>query len=257
MRLAWPLVLAALLSAVLLSFYLFPRPELLGQALEQGGRLDEALGYYQQALALNPADDVTWLRVAGIHQLRGLPEPAIEIYQRLVTLDPYDVGYRRTLALLLEWSLRIDEAAVQKEQLAALDPQDIVVRRELISYYLLERKDYGAAIERAEEIVAARPHDVEALLDLAQLYGLAGRLRDAAAVAERARAVDPSNPLVHRALAQANRWEREVREAIARYREQLTRNPSDTVVLSNLAALLRRTGAVAEAEALEQQLAAR
>ncbi len=34
MRIAWPLVLAALVSVVLLSLYLFPRPELLGQALE-------------------------------------------------------------------------------------------------------------------------------------------------------------------------------------------------------------------------------
>lgn len=257
MRIAWPLVLAALVSVVLLSLYLFPRPELLGQALEQGGRLDEALAYYRQALAVNPADEVTWMRVAGIYQLRGLPEPAIEIYQHLVTLDPQDVGYRRTLALLLEWSLRLDEAAVQKEQLAALDPRDVVVRHELISYYLLERKDYAAAIQRAEEIVAARPQDVEALMYLAQLYRLTGRLREAASASERARAIDPTNPLVDRGLAQTNRWERELREAIAQYRELLARAPDDAVALSNLAMLLRRTGEVAEAEALEQRLAAR
>src|SRR4051794_11034610 len=97
--------LVALLAVVVLGLarYLVPKNTELGQALERSGRLDEALGYYMDALRTNPADEPTWVRVASVYQMRGDPFKAIDVYRHLTELDSTDLGYRRQLALLYDW----------------------------------------------------------------------------------------------------------------------------------------------------------
>jgi tetratricopeptide (TPR) repeat protein len=249
-----PLLLIGVAALTVLAFalYLVPRPEQIGDALEQSGRLEDALAYYSQALRANPADDTTLVRVGAIHTSRGQPEAAIDAYRRLVELSPNDAGYHRGLAQLYEWSLRLDEAAEQRVRVAELDPGDVAVRHSLVNYYILEKKDYATAISYAEEIVAARPHDGQALTDLADLYGQTRQLDRALATYQRAQAEDPTDPVIGRSVARASGWVRQTEALIQAYRVRLAEAPADAQLRSQLAELLRGVGRSAEANEIQQ-----
>jgi tetratricopeptide (TPR) repeat protein len=251
MRIPLLAIAAAALAVLAFALYLVPRPEQIGDALEQSGRLEDALAYYQQALRANPADDTSLLRVGAIHTNRGQPEAAIEVYRRLTELHPNDAGYHRGLAQLYEWSLRIDEAAAEQVRVAELDPGDVAVRSSLVHYYILEKKDYATAIRYAEEIVAARPHDGQALMDLAELYSQTRQLDRALATFQRAQAEDPTDPVIGRSVARANGWLRQTEALIQDYRVKLAETPDDAQLRSQLAELLRGVGRSAEADEVQ------
>jgi tetratricopeptide (TPR) repeat protein len=248
------MILVFVIGIMIASVALIPRPAQIGQALELSGRLDDAVAYYQKALAENPGDEVTRVRLANVFQLRGEPVLAGATYQELITLDPDDVGYRRLLAELEEWNLRLHESMAQKGKLAQLDRRDVAVRAELADYAVLEHKDYALAIQYTEEAVAARPTDIQLLLELAQLYAQAKRIPEAISAYERALEDDPADPVMQRGLAKARAWNDQANTAIARYQAVLAQNPGDRATAQRLRELLLSTGRIAEAGELEQRL---
>jgi tetratricopeptide (TPR) repeat protein len=257
MRVPLPLIFAIAVVVAVISLTLFPRPEQIGEALEKGGRLDEALTYYQKALDANPFDEPTWVRVASTYQLRGQPDESIAVYKRLTEMDPNDVGYRRALAQFQEWSLLIDDSIVQKAKVAELEPRDVAVRQELANYYVLNKKDYPTAIRYAQGIVATRPDDAEALQDLARLYSINKQIPEAIATYQRALEADPGNPSISRNLARVQAWQRqgELREEIVRLRRAVQAAPDDRSQLNRLLEILRQAGQTVEAERLEKEIA--
>jgi protein O-mannosyl-transferase len=248
------LVVVFAIAIVIASLALIPRPAQIGQALELSGRLDDAVAYYLKALADNPEDEVTRVRLANVFQLRGEPELAGATYQDLITLDPNDVGYRRLLAELEEWNLRLHESMAQKGKLAELDRRDIAVRAELADYAVLERKDYALAIQYTEEAVAARPTEMQLLLELAGLYAEAKRMPEAIKTYERALEEDETDPAAQRGLAKARQWNDQANTAIARAQAALAANPGDMATARHLWELLLSTGHNAEARDLEQRI---
>ncbi len=236
------------------SVALIPRPAQIGQALELSGRLDDAVAYYQKALADNPDDEVTRVRLANVFQLRGEPELAGATYHDLITLDPNDVGYRRLLAELEEWNLRLHESMAQKGKLAELDRRDIAIRAELADYVVLERKDYAMAIQYTEEAVAARPTDIQLLLELAGLYAQAKRMPEAIATFERALGEDETEPTAQRGLAKARLWIDQANTAITRAQAAFAANPDDRPTAQHLRELLLSAGRETEARELEQRI---
>ena len=251
MKISIPVAVGLLLLVAALAIYLFPKPHQIGQALEQSGRLDEALEYYSRALEQDPEDESTWVRVATVHELRGQPDDAIRIYRRLTDLDPTNVGYHRHLALVYKWNLQIDESLRELAKVADLEPRDVGSRQELSRYAVLRSKDYDEAIRRLEQILVARPSDVETLVELAQLYVQTRQPQKAILAYDRALEEDPENPQMVKLRAKAVAWQQEAEIAIGKYRAALAVDPSSSVVVSNLVFLLRSVGQETEAQALE------
>jgi len=248
------LVVCFAIGIVLVSLALVPRPAQIGQALELSGRLDDAVAYYQRALADHPDDEITRVRLANVYQLRGEPELARETYLELIALDPNDVGYRRLLAELEEWTMRVHESMAQKGKLAQFDPRDIAVRADLADYAVLEHKDYATAIQYTEEAGAARPSDVLLMQELGQLYTQAQRIPEAIKVYERALEEDPSDPATQRGLAKARAWQDQANAAIATTQAALAANPGDQATARRLRELLLNSGRDGEARELEQRM---
>jgi tetratricopeptide (TPR) repeat protein len=238
---------------VMASIVLLPRPSQIGQALELSGRLGDAVAYYQKALQDDPEDEVTRVRLGGVYQLRGEPDYAGETYQYLIALNPDDVGYHRLLAELEEWNLRIHQSMAQKGKIAALDRRDIAVRADLADYEILEHKDYAAAIRYTEEAVAARPQDMQLLLELAQLYAQAKRIPESIAMYERAIEEDATDPAAQRGLAKSKAWDEQAKAAIAQGEAALAQNPGDRTTAQRLRDLMVSAGRDAEVRELDQR----
>jgi tetratricopeptide (TPR) repeat protein len=247
------LIIFFALCIVVASIVLIPRPSQIGQALELSGRLNDAVAYYRKALEDDPTDEVTGVRLGGVYQLRGEPDRAGEAYQYLIALNPDDVGYHRLLAELEEWNLRIHQSMAEKGKIAALDGRDIAVRADLADYEVLEHKDYAAAIRYTEEAVAARPQDMQLLLELAQLYAQAKRISEAIAMYQRAIEEDPTDPTAQRGLAKVKSWDDQANAAIAQGQAALAQNPGDRTTAQRLRDLLVSAARDAEAEELDQR----
>jgi len=52
----------------------------------EGGNLDEAIGYVERAIRLNPRDPVLWLRLAELQLSAGRDTPAIQMAQKAIAL---------------------------------------------------------------------------------------------------------------------------------------------------------------------------
>lgn len=256
MKIPVPLILWLAVGVIAISLYLRPGPAEVGFALEGSGRLDDALAYYKTALEANPADEPTWARLANAYLRRGESEAAIEAYRRLTMLDATDVGYRRLLAQLYEWSLQINQSMAQRAVVAELDPKDVGVRAELADYYVLDRKDYAEAIRLMEEIVAARPHDVDVMLQLADLYTQTKQLSKAIATYQRAQTEEEGDPTIARGLTRVMSWNASAEAAIAARRAELADRPNDPAALTRLRDVLLSAGRAPEADDIERQLRA-
>ncbi len=73
----------------------------LGIALQQAGRLDEAIPHYQEALRINPSSSETYTNLGLAYKQKGQFAAAIDLYQKALELTPDDAATCGNLALLL------------------------------------------------------------------------------------------------------------------------------------------------------------
>ena len=68
------------------------------RALVKQGKLDEALGQYQEALKINPTFALAYHGMGQLYKTKGYADKAIEMYNKAIELDPamsvayYDLG---------------------------------------------------------------------------------------------------------------------------------------------------------------------
>jgi Tfp pilus assembly protein PilF len=74
----------------------------LGLQLQNKGELDQALSFYQKALALDPSYPVVINDLGVIYERQGFNELAKEYFQKAITIDPYYLSAYTNLACLSE-----------------------------------------------------------------------------------------------------------------------------------------------------------
>jgi tetratricopeptide (TPR) repeat protein len=191
-----------------------------GVALRHMGRIDDAIGQYQSAIAIKDTPETRSLLAAALVQQRRFPE-AVEQYDRSLALKD-DSRTRADLASLLADMGRTADAVAQFEASLRLRPDDAR------SHFLL-----GSLLARLDRAAEAVPHFREAIR------------------------LEPGSAQAHYELAESLRNEgiaasdgALLGEAIANYRAALQINPNDVVARTNLGVtlmLLRQPG-----EAIEQ-----
>jgi len=194
----------------------------LGLALAREGRATEALAHYERALALAPPLTAAHNNVAVVLERLGRPDDAMAHYREAVRLAPDDARGRFNLGAALAARGQLDEAATAYRDALRREPAlaeahlalgDLLSmqrsRAAALAEYrtaLAARPDWPAAQARVASVLATAPDgdaaeavrlaerardasgggDPEILKTLASAYAAAGRLADAAHVAERA-----------------------------------------------------------------------
>jgi tetratricopeptide (TPR) repeat protein len=80
-----------------------------GSQVQQTGDLDEAIGLYEAALAVDPGNRGAYIALAQVASAQGLPGKAIRFYREALRLDPNDVG-----ALAGQGEAMVQRGAVEK-----------------------------------------------------------------------------------------------------------------------------------------------
>lgn len=80
-----------------------------GFSVQQAGQLDEAVGLYEAALAVDPGNRGAYIALAQVASAQGLPGKAIRFYREALRLDPNDVA-----ALAGQGEAMVQRGAVEK-----------------------------------------------------------------------------------------------------------------------------------------------
>lgn len=177
------------------------------------------------------------LGVEAAHAYRN-PE-AIALFEKAIARDPeFAMAHAR---IGYAWTVTSGQPAMGKPYLekafrlsGRLTPRD---RLHVAAWYALANFDYATAIDHYRAILAQHPYETEASMRLAALLQGENRLDDAAAVLQRALAIDPDSPDLHNRIGGVESSRGRHKEAIAhrlRYVELRPdeANPYDSLALS-------------------------
>ncbi len=184
----------------------------LGAALQQKGKIQEAVVHFRRALQANPQSYLAHTNLGAALQGLGQSEQAISHYLQALRIKPDYVNARYNLGNLLLRGGRIEEA-----------------------------------INHFREALRARPDDAGAHNSLGSALGMQGKLAEAAAHFEQAARLDPDSADAHANLAYALATQGDSQRAIFHYEQALRLNPDNADAHNGLGVLLINQGKLREA----------
>jgi TolB-like protein/DNA-binding winged helix-turn-helix (wHTH) protein/Tfp pilus assembly protein PilF len=192
--------------------------------------LRQAIGYFEQAIALDPRYALAYAGMADAYLL--LPFSS-------ATIRPLE-AYPRALAAV--------EQALQYDETVAL------AHATLASAKLWYAWDWAGAEAAFKRALAINPNDAATHRRYAWLLISRGRQQDAIAVMDRAQELNPLSPGITRSVGQVFYWARQYEAAIAHFRRALEMNPNLRTAYSGLVYAFLQQGLHADALAACQQM---
>ena len=178
------------------------------------GEWAKATGELERLADRFPRDRYILGDLAGAYQQQGEIDRAVEIFRRLLDLDPEAAVYRRDLAYLLSEAGRYGEVL---DLLADVlrSPQEAGPELIQLLVQACDRSGRGAEADRLyETLLQRRPSDPPLLLAMGERYLSQQRPEEAVVFFRQAHAVEPRNPraLKGMALAMGPEWRTQYRE---------------------------------------------
>jgi tetratricopeptide (TPR) repeat protein len=224
----------------------------LGVALQQRGKLDEAIAQYQTAVQLKPGYTAAYYNFANALMQQGKVDQAIAQYQKAVETEPRFTVARLMLANALLQRGKVDEAISQDELAVQTNPEYAEAQYSL-GGALLQKGRVDDAISHYQQALQLNPDFAAAHSELAGTLLQKGRAAEAISHFQKALQLTPSNPSLQNNLAwllatspEASLRDGDKAVALARQASTLTggQNP---VVLHTLAAAFAEAGRFSEA----------
>jgi tetratricopeptide (TPR) repeat protein len=172
------------------------RPEAhanLGMFAAAGGRLDKALGHYEQALAMEPAFTVARLNMADVLRQAGDEAGAEAMIRDGLRRDADDAALRHSLGLLLVRTGRSGEGLAELRTAADLDPRNGRYAY-VLGVALNSTGETNAAVEFLRDARERFPGDFEIAWALATILRDQGQVEDALDVVTTLAERFPDNP---------------------------------------------------------------
>jgi tetratricopeptide (TPR) repeat protein len=224
----------------------------LSQSPEQRTqRIDQSIGYYDQASALSPQNTIVWNELATVYLYQqGNLAKAWETIQHSLELDD-----RFEQTYMIAGDARLRESEQVTTQLAA-KTQDLAAakgaEKDTIEAEIAQlEKEYGdkleAAIQNYERALEIRSDLMNVYRTVAGAYEQLGRVDDAIATLEQAAAANLNSAEPYVGLAELYQRQNESEAAAAAYRRAVDVRPSDVSYRLALANLLESLGRTSEA----------
>ena len=218
----------------------------LGNALRQRGRLDEAERSYAEAIRLEPDLALAHSGRGRVLQMQGRLEEALRSCETAVTLEPGFAGAHRDLAGVLQEQGRLEEAVGEYTAALRLRPGDAEVHDNLATS-LQQLGRFEEAIRHSREAVRLEPRSGLPYCGLGATLRMVGRLDEARQATEAAIRLQPELALAHYELANVLQRQGWHEQALDHYQAALRRQPEVPEVHCALALALEQLGRKAEA----------
>lgn len=145
-----------------------PARVFLGEALEQQGRVDEALGYYAEVLKLKPDHVDALLHLATARAAQGHSEEALNYFDEVLRISPELTSARYNLALVLMRIGRTEEAEQQLKETLRLDDAFLNAHGALANVFVQQGRT-KSAIQHLRREVELNPQSWDSRVNLAAL----------------------------------------------------------------------------------------
>jgi Flp pilus assembly protein TadD len=130
---------------------------LLGEALEDAGRRDEAIEQFQAAVRLRPTEPTGYVKLARCLADVGRLDEATSTFRQLQELDPRSVAASSGLAVVAIMSGQPDRARQHFLETIAIDPRNVPARQSLAALEETTLANPAEALRLCEEIERLAP----------------------------------------------------------------------------------------------------
>jgi tetratricopeptide (TPR) repeat protein len=220
----------------------------LGFAYQERGRFDKAVGAFERAAALDPADQAQGLYLGQALVAAGQFDKALSFVRLRRTLRPDDIRLARVEADALKGKGRVDEGGAILKKLAEADAGDV--------FAIQSYAEYLSAAHRYAEAEAvlsgARPRfadDADLLFQLGAVLERQKKFREAEDAFRKVIALDPTHAaaLNYLGYSLVDRGER-LEEGLGLIRQALEIDPHNGAYLDSLGWACFKLGRLDEAE---------
>ncbi|MDX2211782.1 MAG: tetratricopeptide repeat protein [Oculatellaceae cyanobacterium bins.114] len=214
---------------------------------------ERALGYLQQAIALEP-DVAEYHGHLGVaYCSSGQLEKGIAAYQQALQLQPQLIDVRYNLALAMHRQGEISEAIAHYQQVVARQPQNAQALLNL-GNALQQRQQFHRAIARYQQALALRPNQAETWLRLGTAHQMQEHWEDAIRCFQKALTLNADSVETHNNLGIVMYELGRAREAIAHFEQAVALQPDFTHARLNLGNTLLKLERFDEAETAYRQV---
>jgi tetratricopeptide (TPR) repeat protein len=219
---------------------------ILGLALKDKGRVDEAIACWTNAIALDPK--YTWVHYnLGVALRRkGQLDKAIACFQQAIAGDPKHAKAHGALGSALKDKGQLDEAIVCCQKAIALDPKYAIAHCNL-GNALKAKGQLDDAIGCYKKVIELDPKDAGAHFNLGLALYSKGQLDDAIACFEKAIEFKPEDAGFHTTLGLALKARGQLDNAIACHQKAIELDPNLAGAHYNLGLALADKGLLDEA----------
>ncbi len=221
----------------------------LGIAHQMGGRFGEAIICFERACALAPGLDAPLHSLAMAHFLNNDLAPARAVARTILVRTPACADAHGLLGLVALAEDDFDTAESHLMQALAQRPDDAVSLRAL-SVCRGRRGDAAQALLLAERAQLAAPLDIDTIEQLARCQANAGRFSEAEATCRKLLAFAPNHSEARGMLAQILVAAGQPDKGVAELSALARANPKSVEVVAALAATVRQTGRLEQAQPL-------
>ncbi|MBW4579254.1 MAG: FkbM family methyltransferase [Tildeniella nuda ZEHNDER 1965/U140] len=218
----------------------------LGTLLCRLGRVQEGLEHQQQAVALKPDQPETHYNLGVILSQIGQIDQAIAHYQQVIALAPNYGAAHNNLAMALYKQGKLEDAIAHYQQAVVLNPNHVNALNGL-GVALFHHGQVEQAIEHYERAIALKPDSFSSYNNLGTALQKQGKLEEAATYYQQALALNPEYASAHDNLGTVLQEQGKVEAAIASYRRALALDPNLANAYNNLGSALQAQGRVDEA----------
>ena len=162
----WPLLfVGSIISACLL---IFPSDPRLADLFGRAGKYDEAIEKYQIIIKNHPRRTSARIQLSKLYILNEEPEKAVREIEKVGINSVNDSFFLRKISDICSQLGEKQKTILTLEKIVSLDPDNLTYRRKLADAY-----DWNQKIEKArelyEELLTNNPNDVEILNKLTHL----------------------------------------------------------------------------------------
>ena len=218
----------------------------LGAALKDQGKLDQAIAAYRQAIAIKPNYAMAHSNLGIALNDQGILDEAIAAYRQAIAIKPDYAEAHSNFGNALKNQGRLDEAVAAHRQAITVKP-DFAEAHSNLGNALKNQGKLDEAIAAYRQAIAIKPDYAEAHSNLGAALDDKGMLDEAIAVYRRAISVRPDYAEAHFNLGNALKRQGKLDEATAAYRQAIAIKPDDAEAYSNLGAALNDRGKLDEA----------
>jgi len=210
----------------------------LGTTLRAKGEIANAVATYRQALRVRPDYPEAQYNLANALMDEGKPAEAIEHFRIALATIPASVDVHNNLGIALMDQGRADEAIAEFRAALELDPGSLPSHRNLANALGTAHR-YDEAIEQFHRASQIAPTDASVHYDLGSLLMEIDRLDEAVAEFRAALRIDPESAKVLNNLGIALGSQGRMEDAIAQFRQALVVQPDFEDAKRNLAVALQ------------------